>query len=103
MMIRSALLSVILTCAFAAPTLAQDDAKTAECRRPEQIAINIMAERENGSNQRRAERRVIRALPEESKKYETAIPALADWIFSLPEDRMTSEVSDLVFQSCISQ
>jgi hypothetical protein len=103
MMIRTAVLSTAILIAFAAQTLAQDTDKDAECRKQGQIATNIVAERTNGSNLRRAERRVIRALPDDAKKYEVAIPALAEWIYSLPEDQMTAGVSNVIYQSCMSQ
>lgn len=105
-MIRKSVLVVAISLGMAAPSVAQDtpDAqKDAECRKQGQIATNIMSERKNGSNARRAERRVVRALPEDAKNYELAVPAMVEWIYSLPEDQMTPEVSNALYQACLSQ
>ena len=103
MMIRSAVFSAAILLSFASPTLAQDADKAVECRKQGQIAMNIITERQNGSNPRRAERRVIRALPDDAKKYEVAVPALVEWIYGLPADQITPEVSNVIYQSCMSQ
>ena len=100
-MIRTALTAAALMFSLTAPAFAQVD--DAECRKQGQIATNIMTERKNGSNARRAERRVIRALPDDAKNYEVAVPALVEWIYSLPEDQMTPEVSNALYQACLSQ
>lgn len=100
-MIRTALTAAALMLSLTAPAFAQVD--DAECRKQGQIATNIMTERKNGSNARRAERRVIRALPDDAKNYEVAVPALVEWIYSLPEDQMTPEVSNALYQACLSQ
>jgi hypothetical protein len=100
-MIRTALTSSALMLSLAVPIAAQ--VEDAECRKQGQIATNIMTERKNGANARRAERRVIRALPEDAKNYEVAVPALVEWIYSLPEDQMTPEVSNALYQACLSQ
>ncbi|MFP7671824.1 hypothetical protein ACG74X_00565 [Marivita sp. S0852] len=100
-MIRPVLLATALTVSVAAPALSQD--KEAECRKQGQIATNIMTERKNGSTDRRAERRVIQALPEDAKNYEVAVPAMVEWIYSLPEDQLTPEVSNALYQVCLSQ
>ncbi|OSQ47021.1 hypothetical protein [Marivita geojedonensis] len=100
-MIRTAVATTALILSLSVPVQAQVD--DAECRKQGQIATNIMAERKNGSNARRAERRVIRALPADSKNYEVAIPALVEWIYSLPEDQLTAEVSNALYQACLQQ
>ena len=100
-MIRTALTAAALMLSLTVPALAQVD--DAECRKQGQIATNIMTERRNGSNARRAERRVIRALPDDAKNYEVAVPYLVEWIYSLPEELMTPEVSNALYQQCLSQ
>ena len=102
-MTRSRILPFVLTFALVTPVMAQDTAKEAECRKQGQIATNIMTERKNGSNARRAERRVIRALPDDAQSYEVAVPAMVEWIYSLPEDQMTPEVSNALYQACLAQ
>ncbi|WP_292289580.1 hypothetical protein [Marivita sp.] len=100
-MIRTLLAIPALMIGLATPAMAQGD--DTECRKQGQIATNIMSERRNGANARRAERRVIRSLPEDSRNYEVAVPALVDWIYSLPEDQLTPEVSNALYQVCMSQ
>ena len=100
-MIRTILFSTAAALCLTLPAFSQD--KEAECRKQGQIATNIMTERASGSNQRRAERRVIRALPEDAQNYEVAIPAMIQWIYSLPEDTTSAEVSNVVYQTCLSQ
>lgn len=104
-MFRTVLVASILTISLGAPAFAQstDAAKEAECRKQGQIATNIMTERKNGSNTRRAERRVIRALPDDAKSYEVAVPALVEWIYSMPDEQMGPAVSNALYQTCISQ
>ena len=102
-MIRFALSTFSVALLLSGPVSAQDSEKEAECRKQGQIATNIMTERKNGSNVRRAERRVIRALPDDAKKYEVAVPALVEWIYGLPEDQMTAEVSNALYQACLTQ
>ena len=102
-MIRTAFVTASLVLSLSMPLFAQDADKEAECRKQGQIATNIMAERKNGSTARRAERRVIRALPEDAMNYEVAVPAMVEWIYSLPEDQMTPEVSNALYQACLSQ
>lgn len=102
-MIRTCTSAIALSFVLVVPAVAQDTAKEAECRKQGQIATNIMTERKNGSNARRAERRVIRALPDDAQNYEVAVPAMVEWIFSLPEDQMTPEVSNALYQACLAQ
>ncbi|WP_439121856.1 hypothetical protein [Marivita sp.] len=100
-MIRIASVTIALMFTLAVPATAQD--KEAECRKIGQIATNIMAERKNGTNVRRAERRVIRAIPNKSKNDEVLAVQLVDWIYSLPEQQLTPEVSNKLYQTCLSQ
>jgi uncharacterized protein (UPF0147 family) len=100
-MIRIASVTTALMFSLAVPALAQD--KEAECRKIGQIATNIMTERKNGTNVRRAERRVIRAIPNKSKNDEVLAVQLVDWIYSLPEEQLTPEVSNALYQTCLSQ
>ncbi|WP_300588522.1 hypothetical protein [Marivita sp.] len=100
-MIRSLLATFALTISLSVPAMAQD--KEAECRKIGQIATNIMTERKNGSNERRAERRVLRGIPNMSKNDEVLTVNLVSWIYSLPEEQLTPEVSNALYQTCISQ
>ncbi|MEN8683798.1 hypothetical protein [Marivita sp.] len=100
-MIRTFLASLALTLSLAVPAMAQD--KEAECRKIGQIATNIMTERKNGSNARRAERRILRNIPNKSKNDEVLAVQLVDWIYSLPEAQLTPEVSNALYQTCMSQ
>ncbi|MCK0150704.1 hypothetical protein MWU54_11765 [Marivita sp. S6314] len=102
-MIRLTFAAAAVTLSLSLPSFAQDPGKVAECRKQGQIATNIMSERKNGANSRRAERRVVRALPDDAKNYEVAVPALVEWIYSLPEDQMTPEVSNALYQACLAQ
>lgn len=105
-MIRKFAFVTAMAFTMATPAFAQDTTdvqKEGECRKQGQIATNIMTERKNGSNARRAERRVIRGLPEDAKNYEVAVPAMVEWIYSLPEEQMTPEVSNALYQACLSQ
>ncbi len=100
-MLRTALATTALTFCLTIPAVGQED--DTECRKQGQIATNIMSERKNGSNPRRAERRVIRMLPDDAQSYEVAVPAMVEWIYSLPEDQLTQEVSNALYQACMSQ
>lgn len=102
-MIRTTLITIAITLGLTAPLAAQDAAQEAECRKQGQIATDIMVERKNGSDARRAERRVIRNLPDDAKNYEVAVPAMVEWIYSLPEEQLTPEASNALYQVCLSQ
>ncbi|PWL35888.1 MAG: hypothetical protein DCO97_07275 [Marivita sp. XM-24bin2] len=95
------LASAALMFSLSVPAVAQD--KEAECRKFGQVATNIMTERKNGSNARRAERRVLRTIPDMSKTDEVLAVQLVDWIYSLPEEQLSPEVSNMVYQTCLSQ
>jgi hypothetical protein len=100
-MIRTVFAATALTFGLSLPVAAQD--KEAECRKFGQIATNIMTERKNGTNMRRAERRVVRAIPNKSKNDEVLAVQLVNWIYSLPEERLTPEVRNTLYQTCLSQ
>ncbi len=100
-MIRTALATISVIFSLAVPAMAQD--KEAECRKIGQIATNIMSERKSGSNERRAERRVLRKIPNMSKNDEVLAIQLVAWIYSLPEEQLTPEVSNALYHTCMSQ
>jgi hypothetical protein len=100
-MIRNAFATTVLMLGLTAPAMSQQD--DTECRKQGQIATNIMTERKNGANARRAERRVIQALPADAKNYEVAVPALVEWIYSLPQEQLNAEVSNALYQACLGQ
>lgn len=100
-MLRTSLAILALTVSLTFPAMAQD--KQAECLKIGQIATDIMAERKNGANDRQAERRVLRNIPNMSKNDEVLAVNLVSWIYSLPEDQLTPEVSNTLYQTCLSQ
>ncbi|MFP7569998.1 hypothetical protein [Marivita sp. S2033] len=100
-MIRTVFTTASVMLVLALPAMAQE--KEAECRKQGQIATNIMSERKSGTSSGAAEKRVIRMLPDDAKNYEAAIPALVEWIYGLPEEQMTPEVSNALYQVCLSQ
>lgn len=100
-MLRTSLATLALTVSLALPAMAQD--KEAECLKIGQIATDIMAERKNGANDRQAERRVLRNIPNMSKNDEVLAVNLVSWIYSLPEEQLTPEVSNTLYQVCLSQ
>jgi hypothetical protein len=100
-MIRTLFAALAVTLHLTMPAMAQD--KEAECRKIGQIATNIMTERKNGSNERRAERRVLRNIPNVSKNDEVLTVQLIAWIYSMPEEQMTPDVSNTLYQTCLSQ
>ncbi|MCL3881171.1 hypothetical protein [Marivita sp. GX14005] len=99
-MIRTVLIAATMF-GFSNAALAQG--KEAECRKQGQIATDIMSQRKAGANAKRATAQVIGKLPEDARNYESAIPALVEWIYSLPEEQMTPEVSNALYQVCLSQ
>ncbi|GGC06198.1 hypothetical protein GCM10011363_23630 [Marivita lacus] len=100
-MLRTSLAILALTVSLTLPAMAQD--KQAECLKIGQIATDIMAERKSGANDRQAERRVLRNIPNMSKNDEVLAVNLVSWIYSLPEDQLTPEVSNTLYQTCLSQ
>ncbi|MFA8386475.1 MAG: hypothetical protein ACEPO2_12690 [Pelagibaca sp.] len=100
-MLRTSLATLALTVSLALPAIAQD--KEAECFKIGQIATDIMAERKNGANDRQAERRVLRNIPNMSKNDEVLAVNLVSWIYSLPAEQLTPEVSNTLYQACLSQ
>ncbi|MGJ8602713.1 MAG: hypothetical protein ACSHXH_01210 [Marivita sp.] len=100
-MIRTTLATTALMISLTVSASAQD--KDAECRKIGNIATNIMSERQNGTTARRAERRVVRAIPNKSQNDEVLAVQLVAWIYSLPEDQLTPEVSTMLYETCLSQ
>ena len=101
-MIRSAFLAACIVIASGASALAQS-AKETECRKFGQIATNIMAERKNGTNARQAERRILRAMPDASQNDRALAVNLVVWIYDLPTEQLTPEVSNTLYRTCLSQ
>lgn len=107
-MIRTCLSVLAATIFLTGAATAQDAPKDAKCREIGQIVTNIMAERKNGSSETRTVRRVSRSLPDDILNNrdvveDTLIPEYTKWIFSLPEEQMTPEVSNALYQACLSQ
>lgn len=102
-MIRTALLTATVLVSFALPGFAQAVDKEKECLKIGQIVTNIVTERKNGTNERRAERRVLRDIPDVSKNDEALAAQLVSWIYGLPENQLTPEISQTLYQTCLSQ
>ena len=100
-MLRTSLAILALTVSLTFPAMAQD--KEAECLKIGQIATDIMAERKKGANDRQAERRVLRNIPNMSKNDEVLAVNLVSWIYTLPAEQLTPEVSNTLYQTCLSQ
>ncbi len=100
-MYRITLSAAVALGLFTAPALALSKAQ--ECNLQAQIANAIVAERKSGSSQRRAERRVKSRLNADSQKYEVALPAMVEWIYTLPQGQLTDEVGATLQTSCMSQ
>lgn len=102
-MIRTVLLSASLVAALAHAGIAQTADKQQECQKIGQIATDIMAERKNGRSSAQAERRILRSIPNASKNDEVLAVQLVVWIYGLPQEQLTPEVSNTLYQACLSQ
>lgn len=83
----------------ASPVLAQN-AGEAACTEQAGLVMQVVAARSAGMNVRRAERRVQRNLTEELKKYDRFIGHIAQWVYSLPEDQLGTEVGTAFEAQC---
>lgn len=84
----------------AAPALAQD--KAAECARQADMVMQVVAARQNGAKADRAEQQVVGGLDDGSKPYATVVPAVVQWVYSLPADQLGDAVGDSWITACLA-
>lgn len=93
----------LLIAGFSDLAEAQEATKNAECRKIEQMALTIIEDRTSGTSAQRAERRVLRQTPDMSKADDVLALQLVAWIYSLPEAQVSAEISDMLYEACLTQ
>jgi hypothetical protein len=88
-------------CVTASAGLAQD--KDAECATQAEVAMMLVSARADGASDGDAISSVSAALSQNAQKYASIVPAMADWIYSLPEDQLTEDVRTSWVAACVAQ
>ncbi len=68
-----------------------------------EIASAVVIERQAGSEMNSAILAVAESYTGKNKRFQPAIPLLADWVYNLPEDQMGEEVGPAYQAACEAQ
>lgn len=90
----------ILFAIIAAPALAQD--KEALCENSARVVNAVVLERAAGASKKKAVRRVVRSLEGDLALFKEAVPPLADWVYTLPEEQLTDEPAAAYKATCLA-
>ncbi|WP_386803931.1 hypothetical protein [Litorisediminicola beolgyonensis] len=85
----------------AAPVLAQD--KAAECALQAEMVMAVVAERTGGASAGDAVGTVQAGLEGDVAKYASVVPAVADWVYSLPEKQLGDSVGTSWTEACMAR
>lgn len=99
-MIRSAALSVLLLSLPAAAVA--NDAKTANCAATADIVQRAVVERAGGNSKEGTTEKLTADEAGIDDKYDTTIPALVEWVWSLDEALLQDDVSGTFEKSCMA-
>ena len=92
---------IALTVVAAQPALALD--KDAECGIQSTVVMSVVDARTGGQVAGDATMAVAEGLDAESEKYISVVPAIVEWVYSLPEDQLGPEVGESWATACKSQ
>lgn len=92
--------TILLTTVFAMPAFAD---KVSECADQAGIVQSVVDTRLDGVRKAKALRQAKSDLTETTQTYETVLPAIVDWIYSLPEDQLTDQVGPTYAAACEAQ
>ncbi|MHA6324980.1 hypothetical protein [Roseivivax sp. CAU 1753] len=88
----SAALVATLCGSLVTPALAQSD--DGECGLQAEIVMQVVTARQTGSDAGAALRTVAQDLTGPAEKYASVVPAIAEWVYSLPEEQLGTEVGE---------
>ncbi len=91
-------LAVVALTAQAALALGQK-----ECGLQAGLVMAVVQARTSGDDSATASRRVEAALDGATQKYATIVPALVDWVYALPQDKLGADVGESWAQACLAQ
>ena len=99
-MFRSAVLSLVV---LTLPVVVHaDDAKIANCAATTDIVRLAVEERTGGASKDDTAEFLTSEEAGIDDKYDTTIPALVDWVWSLDEALLKDDVSGIFEQSCLA-
>ncbi|QFS83852.1 hypothetical protein FIU97_13975 [Roseivivax sp. THAF40] len=77
---------------LAGPALAQSGGD--ECGLQADIVMRVVEARQDGAEANAALNTVAGSLSGEAEKYMQVVPAIAEWVYSLPADQLGAEVGE---------
>ena len=74
-----------------------------ECALQAGLVMAVVQARTSGDDSATASRRVQTGLDGATQKYATIVPAVVDWVYALPQDKLGPDVGESWAQACIAQ
>ncbi|ETX14202.1 hypothetical protein OCH239_04950 [Roseivivax halodurans JCM 10272] len=87
----------------AAPALAQDEEKQTDCQAQADVVMQVVASRSDGADQAQTVEAVQSSLSDERATYAQVVPAIADWVYTLPEDQLGDAVGESWIEACLER
>ncbi|MCE0506844.1 hypothetical protein LR948_15845 [Roseivivax sp. GX 12232] len=97
---RTALLSAACLMAVTPAAFAQE--ADAECDLQAEIVMQVVEARQSGSARDSAQAGIASDLSGDAQKYAAVVPAIAEWVYSLPEDQLGADVGESWIAQCQS-
>lgn len=82
---------------------AQAQDKEAECAVQTDVVMQVVAARSGGADAADATRGVAADLSGDAAKYASIVPALVDWVYTLPDDQLNDTVGQSWTEACLAQ
>ncbi len=92
----TAYFALIATSAFALD-------KDAECGIQANVVMSVVEARTGGQPADASVTAVAEGLEDEAQKYVSVVPAIVEWVYSLPEDQLGAEVGESWATACKAQ
>ncbi|SLN73730.1 hypothetical protein ROJ8625_03974 [Roseivivax jejudonensis] len=86
-----------------AGTVQAQENKAEECAVQAAMVMAVVESRRSGAAPQDAVRDVQQGLEGDQAKYASVVPAVADWVYTLPEDQLGPDVGDSWTEACLAR
>ena len=87
----------------ASPAFAQSEDKQADCQAQAEVVMQVVSGRADGADQAQTVEAVQSGLSADRATYAQVVPAIADWVYTLPEDQLGDEVGQSWIDACLER
>ncbi|MBO6868636.1 MAG: hypothetical protein VXZ18_07360 [Pseudomonadota bacterium] len=77
--------------------------KDAECGIQADVVMSVVEARTGGQDADASVTAVAEGLDDQAQKYVSVVPAIVEWVYSLPEDQLGAEVGESWATACKAQ